>query len=173
MVRTVVAWGRSSARKLLRVAAVFVLALAAPAAADVYPSRVITIVVPLPPGGATDTLTRTLADHMRMTLGQPIIIENVPGAGGTLGMARVVRAAPDGYTLGVGNWAAYVAASATYPVRYDVLNDLEGVAKLADTPLWMVARRSLPVQSLRRNCRVRKRRPHLRPFFSDRHRHPL
>ena len=134
---------------MLRLAAIFALALAATAAAQPYPSRVITIVVPLPAGGATDTLTRTIADHMRTTLGQPIVIENVPGAGGTLGIARVVRAAPDGYTLGVGNWAAYVAASATYPVRYDVLNDLEGVAKLADTPLWMVARKSLPVQSLK------------------------
>jgi tripartite-type tricarboxylate transporter receptor subunit TctC len=146
--RTLAAREKSPARKLLRVAAVFVLARGAPAAADVYPSRVITIVVPLPPGGATDTLARTLADHMRMSLGQPIIIENLPGAGGTLGIARVVRAAPDGYTLGVGNWAAYVAANATYPVRYDVLDDLEPVAKLADTPLWMVARTTLPVQSL-------------------------
>ena len=134
---------------MLRLAAIFALALAATAAAQPYPSRVITIVVPLPAGGATDTLTRVIADNMRTTLGQAIVIENVPGAGGTLGIARVVRAAPDGYTLGVGNWAAYVAASATYPVRYDVLNDLEGVAKLADTPLWMVARKSLPVQSLK------------------------
>jgi tripartite-type tricarboxylate transporter receptor subunit TctC len=133
--------------KMLRLAVIFVFALAGTAHAQTYPSRVITIVVPLPPGGATDTLTRTLAEHMRMTLGQPIIIE--PGAGGTLGIARVVRAAPDGYTLAVGNFAAYVAASATYPVRYDVLNDLEGVAKLADTPLWMVARTGLPVQSLK------------------------
>ena len=129
-------------------AAIFAFALATTAAAQPYPARVITIVVPLPPGGATDTLTRTLADHMRMTLRQPIIIENVPGAGGTLGIARVVRAAPDGYTLGVGNWAAYVAASTTYPARYDVLGDLDPVAKLADTPLWMVARTTLPVQSL-------------------------
>jgi tripartite-type tricarboxylate transporter receptor subunit TctC len=68
----------------------------ATARAEIYPSRVITIVVPLPPGGATDTLTRTLADHMRGSLGQPIIVENVPGAGGTLGIARLTRAAPDG-----------------------------------------------------------------------------
>jgi tripartite-type tricarboxylate transporter receptor subunit TctC len=140
--------GRSRALKMRHLAAIFAFALAGTAAAQPYPARVITIVVPLPPGGATDTLTRTLADHMRMTLRQPIIIENVPGAGGTLGIARVVRAAPDGYTLGVGNWAAYVAASTTYPVRYDVLGDLDPVAKLADTPLWMVARTTLPVQSL-------------------------
>jgi tripartite-type tricarboxylate transporter receptor subunit TctC len=118
------------------------------AGAQTYPSRVITIVVPLPPGGATDTLTRTLADRMRTRLGQPIIVENVAGAGGTLGIARVTRAAPDGYTLGVGNWAGYVAAGATYPVPYDLLRDLEPIAKLADTPLWVVARMSLPVSDL-------------------------
>jgi tripartite-type tricarboxylate transporter receptor subunit TctC len=121
----------------------------ATATAEIYPSRVITIVVPLPPGGATDTLTRTLADHMRGSLGQPIIVENVAGAGGTLGIARLTRATPDGYTLGVGNWASYVAAGATYPVHYDLLKDLEPVAKLADTPLWIVARTSLPVKDLK------------------------
>jgi tripartite-type tricarboxylate transporter receptor subunit TctC len=135
---------------VLRIAAVWVVMLGrlATATAEVYPSRVITIVVPLPPGGATDTLTRTLADHMRGSLGQPIIVENVAGAGGTLGIARVTRATPDGYTLGVGNWASYVAAGATYPVHYDLLKDLEPVAKLADTPLWIVARTSLPVKDL-------------------------
>jgi tripartite-type tricarboxylate transporter receptor subunit TctC len=85
---------------------------------------------------------------MRGSLGQPIIVENVPGAGGTLGIARFTRAASDGYTLGVGNWASYVAAGATYPVHYDLLRDLEPVAKLADTPLWIVARTSLPVKDL-------------------------
>ena len=119
------------------------------AMAQVYPSRAITIVVPLPPGGATDTLTRTLADHMRGSLGQPVIIENLPGAGGTLGVARVTRAAPDGYTLGVGNWATHMAAGATYPVQYDLLRDLAPVAKLADTPLWIVAKTALPVKDLK------------------------
>jgi tripartite-type tricarboxylate transporter receptor subunit TctC len=124
------------------------VAAVASSAAQVYPSRVITIVVPLPAGGATDTLTRTLAEHMRGSLLQPIIVENVAGAGGTLGVARVTRAAPDGYTLGVGNWASYVAAGATYPVHYDLLKDLEPVAKLADTPLWIVVRPDLPVSDL-------------------------
>jgi tripartite-type tricarboxylate transporter receptor subunit TctC len=124
------------------------ISAAMPAWGEPYPSRVITIVVPLPPGGATDTLTRTLAEHMRGSLGQPIIVENVAGAGGTLGIARVTRAAPDGYTLGVGNWAAFVAAGATYPVHYDLLRDLEPIAKLADTPLWIVARPTLPATNL-------------------------
>ncbi len=119
------------------------------AQAQVYPARVITIVVPLPPGGATDTLTRTLGDHMKGSLGQPVIVENLPGAGGTLGVGRVTRAAPDGYTLTVGNWATHVSSAATYSVQYDLLRDLEPIAKLADTPLWMVAKKALPVADLK------------------------
>jgi tripartite-type tricarboxylate transporter receptor subunit TctC len=119
------------------------------AVAQPFPSRVITIVVPLPPGGATDTLTRTLADHMRGTLGQTIIVENVPGAGGTLAVGRVARAPGDGYTVSIGNWATHVASAATYPVQYDILKDLEPVAKLADTPLWIVTKKALPVKDLK------------------------
>ena len=138
------------AMRVLRIAAVgaALVGAVAIASAQTYPSRVITIVVPLPPGGATDTLTRTLADHMRGSLGQPVIVENLAGAGGTLGVARVTRAAPDGYTLGVGNWATHMAAGATYPVPYDLIKDLEPVAKLADTPLWIVAKTALPVKDL-------------------------
>src|SRR5437763_4509269 len=145
--------GMISARAAARVgqmawACAALISAAMPAWGEPYPSRVITVVVPLPPGGATDTLTRTLAEHMRGSLGQPIIVENVAGAGGTLGIARVTRAAPDGYTLAVGNWAAFVAAGATYPVHYDLLRDLEPIAKLADTPLWIVARPTLPATNL-------------------------
>jgi tripartite-type tricarboxylate transporter receptor subunit TctC len=128
---------------------VLALAAAGIGPANAQPSRVITIVVPLPPGGATDTLTRTLAEHMKGSLGQTIIVENLPGAGGTLGVARVVRAAPDGATLSVGNWATHVSSAATYPVQYDLLRDLEPVAKLADTPLWMVAKKALPAADLK------------------------
>jgi tripartite-type tricarboxylate transporter receptor subunit TctC len=124
------------------------LAATVDAPAQVFPSRVITIVVPLPPGGATDTLARTLAEHMRGSLGQPVIVENVPGAGGTLGVGRVVRAAGDGYTLSLGNWATHVSSAASYSVSYDPLTDLAPIAKLADTPLWMVARNNLPVHDL-------------------------
>jgi tripartite-type tricarboxylate transporter receptor subunit TctC len=128
---------------------VLALAAAGIGPANAQPSRVITIVVPLPPGGATDTLTRTLAEHMKGSLGQTIIVENLPGAGGTLGVARVVRAPPDGATLSVGNWATHVSSAATYPVQYDLLRDLEPVAKLADTPLWMVAKKALPAADLK------------------------
>jgi tripartite-type tricarboxylate transporter receptor subunit TctC len=130
-------------------AAALLAAFVGTAHAQVNLSRVITIVVPLPPGGATDTLTRTLAEHMRATLGQTIIVENVPGAGGTLGVGRVVRAAPDGYTLTIGNWATHVSSGASYPVQYDLLRDLEPVAKLADTPLWMVAKTALPANDMK------------------------
>jgi tripartite-type tricarboxylate transporter receptor subunit TctC len=130
--------------------ALFVLiAAVATAAAQSFPSRIITIVVPLPPGGATDALARTLSDHMKGTLGQPVIVENVAGAGGTLAISRVARAPGDGYTLSFGNWATHVASTATYPVQYDILKDIEPVAKLADTPLWMVTKSALPVKDLK------------------------
>jgi tripartite-type tricarboxylate transporter receptor subunit TctC len=119
------------------------------AEAQVYPSRPIAMVVPFPAGGAATTLARLLAEHMRGSLGQPVIVENVPGAGGTIGVGRVARAAPDGSMLSFGNWASHVGASAIYPVQYDVLKDLEPIARIADTPLWIVARNSLPAKDLR------------------------
>ncbi len=134
--------------RLFTALALLIAAVAA-AAAQSFPSRIITIVVPLPPGGATDTLARTLADHMRNTLGQPVIVENMPGAGGTLAVGRVARAPGDGYTLTLGNWATHMASAATYTVQYDPLKDLEPVAKLADTPLWMVTKSALPVKDLK------------------------
>jgi tripartite-type tricarboxylate transporter receptor subunit TctC len=133
----------------IAVAGAAILATVALAGAQTYPSRVITIVVPLPPGGATDMLSRTLADHMHVSLGQPVVVEHLPGAGGTLGVARVVRAAPDGYTLSIGNWATHMASAASYPVQYDLLRDLAPVAKLADTPLWIVAKNALPAKDLK------------------------
>src|SRR5215813_10260956 len=78
--------------------------MAHPAGAQVYPSRPITIIVPVPPGGVADPIARILGDHMSAQLGQPIVIENVTGAGGSIGVARAARAAPDGYTLSIGNW---------------------------------------------------------------------
>lgn len=114
--------------------------------AQAYPTRPITLIVPLPAGGASDTLARTLADHMKTTLGQPIVIENIAGAGGTIANTRLARAAPDGYTLEIGNWATHVSAGAIYPVQYDPLNDLEPVAFLADTPLWLVTKKDFPAK---------------------------
>lgn len=139
-------------RSLLRfaIALIAVPSSAPPAAsAEVYPSRAITIVVPFPAGGPSDTLSRLLAERVRASLGQPVVVENVPGAGGTLGVDRVVRAAPDGYFISYGQWASHVGAGAVYPVKYDVLKDLEPVAMLGSTPLWIVTRNSLPASDLR------------------------
>ncbi|HEY6996277.1 MAG TPA: tripartite tricarboxylate transporter substrate-binding protein [Xanthobacteraceae bacterium] len=119
------------------------------ARAQSYPSRPITMIVPFPAGGATTTLARILAEHMKETLGQPIVVENVAGAGGSLGVTRSARAAPDGYTLSFGNWASHVGAGAVYPAAHDAVTDLEPVARVADTPLWVVARKNLPVNDLK------------------------
>jgi tripartite-type tricarboxylate transporter receptor subunit TctC len=119
------------------------------ASAQTYPSRPITMIVPFPAGGATTTLARVLAEHMKETLGQPVVVENVAGAGGSIGVSRGARAAADGYVLSFGNWASHVGAGAVYPVAYDALADFEPVARVADTPLWVVARKSLPVSDLK------------------------
>ena len=82
--------------------------------AEIYPSRPVTIIVPVPPGGVADPIARILADHLTVTLGQPVVIENVTGAGGSIGVGRAARAAPDGYTVSIGNWLSHVGASAVY-----------------------------------------------------------
>ena len=121
----------------------------ATAEAEIYPSRPITIVVPYPAGGPTDTLARILTDHMSASLGQPIIIENVAGAAGSIGVGRVARAAPDGYTVSIGHWNTQVVLGATMDLPFDVLNDFEPVSLLADTPIWMVARNTFPAKDLK------------------------
>jgi tripartite-type tricarboxylate transporter receptor subunit TctC len=140
-----------SLRQGLHLAAVAaaLLALSNMSGAQTYPSRPITIVVPFPSGGAATTLARLVAEHMRGPLGQPVIVENIAGAGGTLGVGRVARAAPDGHTLSLGNWASHVGAGAVYPMGFDLLNDLDPIARFANTPLWIVARKTLPASDLR------------------------
>jgi tripartite-type tricarboxylate transporter receptor subunit TctC len=117
--------------------------------AQAYPARPITIIVPFPAGGATTTLARVLADHMKTTLGQPIVVENVGGASGSIGTTRVARAAPDGYTLSFGNWASHVGSGAMIPLQFDLLKDLEPVAFLANSPLWVVAKKDLTPRDLK------------------------
>jgi tripartite-type tricarboxylate transporter receptor subunit TctC len=135
-------------KRYLSVAFVLFAACVAIARAETYPSRPITIVVPYPAGGPTDTLARILTEHMNASLGQPIIIENVAGAGGSIGVGRVARAAPDGYTVSIGHWNTHVVLGATMDLPYDVFNDFEPIALLADTPMWMVARKTLPPKDL-------------------------
>ena len=124
------------------------LALARDATAQVYPSRPITIVVPFAAGGPSDTLTRILADRMRLTLGQPVIIDNVGGGAGRIGTGRVARAAPDGYTLGHGSAGTHMANGAVYSLNYDVVEDFEPVALLAAAPQIIIAKKSMPASNL-------------------------
>jgi tripartite-type tricarboxylate transporter receptor subunit TctC len=133
----------------LVVAVALALSLTAPAAAQTYPSRPITLVVPLGPGGSTDVIARIIGEGMRQTLGQPLIIENTVGAGGTIGVGRVARAAPDGYTIGIGQWGTNVASGAIYPLQYDLVKDFEPVALIATQPFMIVSRKTLPANDLK------------------------
>jgi tripartite-type tricarboxylate transporter receptor subunit TctC len=119
------------------------------ARAQAYPSRPITIVVPFPAGGALDVLGRILAERMKASLGETIIVENVAGANGSLGVGRVARAAPDGYTLVIGYWGTHVANGAVYALKYDVLNDFEPVSLVATQPLLIVAKKAMPADDLK------------------------
>ena len=135
-------------RKLVVAIVLILFAGIAGVRAQSYPSRPITIVVALPAGGGVDALARLLAEHMKVTLGQPIVVENMGGAGGTLSIARVVRSAPDGYTIGMGTLGQYVVSGAVYTLPFDMLTDLTPVALLPNVPYWMVARKSLPPNTL-------------------------
>jgi tripartite-type tricarboxylate transporter receptor subunit TctC len=130
--------------KLVGAAAGALLAVSGPAWTQDYPSRPISLIVGFPPGGPTDTLARILADGMKSSLGQPIVVEDVTGASGTIATARVVNANPDGYTIGIGNWTSHVGSPAIYPIQYDVLRDLQPIALLASAPLWILGKNALP-----------------------------
>ena len=116
--------------------------------AQSYPDRPITLVVPFPAGGPTDVIARIFAERLRQALGQAAIVENVAGAGATIGVARVIRAAPDGYTLSAGNSTSHVGGPAIYPFTYDILNDLEPVALLSMSPTLLVARKDFPANTV-------------------------
>ncbi len=118
------------------------------AQAQAYPSRQITIVVPFPPGGSTDVAGRIMAEKMRPLLGQPVIIENVGGAGGSIAVGRVARAAPDGYTIDIGQWDTHVG-SIIYPLNYDLQKDFEPIGLISVNPQLMVARKALPADDLK------------------------
>ena len=116
--------------------------------AQTYPSRPITLIVPSAAGGPSDTLTRILTERMRSSLGQPIIIENQGTAGGSIAVGRVARAAPDGYTISIGQFGNYVLNGAIYPLSYDLLKDFESVALLASNPQVIVSKNAMPAQDL-------------------------
>jgi tripartite-type tricarboxylate transporter receptor subunit TctC len=118
------------------------------AAAELYPTRPITMVVPFAAGGGTDVLGRILADGMRVSLGQPVIVENVAGAAGSIGVARAVRAPADGYTLSMGTSTSHVLIGGLYTLPFDLLTDLAPISELAAEPLLVVIRGSLPAVDL-------------------------
>jgi tripartite-type tricarboxylate transporter receptor subunit TctC len=119
------------------------------AIAQSYPTRPITMIVPLAAGGATDMISRIVAEHMKTTLGQPIVIDNVPTAAGTVGVARAARAAPDGYTLSAGDQTSFVMSSITNPVQYDTVRDFAPISLLSTSPVVFLGKSSLPQRNLR------------------------
>jgi len=134
----------------LPVLVAFFLALAGINAgmAQTFPSRQITLVVPFPPGGSTDVAARILAERMRPLLGQSIIIENVGGAGGSIAVGRVARAAPDGYTIDIGQWDTKVG-SIIYNLNYDLQKDFEPIGLISNNPQLLVAKKNLPANNLK------------------------
>src|ERR1700726_3481748 len=119
------------------------------ARAENYPARAITMIVPFPAGGATDTLARFLAEKMRAILGQSVIIENVAGAAGSVGVGRAVRSAPDGYTLSIGTSTTHMLTGGLYALSFDLLKDLQPVIQIGSEPLLIVGRKSLPADDLK------------------------
>jgi tripartite-type tricarboxylate transporter receptor subunit TctC len=135
-------------RATMWVALVALLAFGGHARADNFPSHQITIVVPFSAGGPSDAMARVLAERMQRSLGQTILIENVTGAGGSLGVGRVVRAAADGYTIGFGHLGTNVANGAIYKLGYDLVTDLEPVVMLPSNPMIIVSRNTIPAKNL-------------------------
>jgi tripartite-type tricarboxylate transporter receptor subunit TctC len=133
----------------LATGAVALPAISRIASAQAYPVRPITMVVPYAAGGPLDAIARVMVERMRISLGQPIVIENATGAGGTIGVIRVVRAAPDGYTISFGNWASHAVLGATYQLPFDLLKDLEPVALLPENPFLVVTKKSVPANNLK------------------------
>jgi len=120
-----------------------------PATAQTFPSRPITIVVPFAAGGPIDTLARVVAERMRAPLGQPVIVENISGAAGSIGVGRVARAAPDGYTLVAGFWGTHVLNAVMQVLAYDVLNDFEPILQISSNVQVIVGRKTMPANDLK------------------------
>ena len=137
-------------KKLLTgIVAVAACLIAAGANAQTYPSRPITIVVPFAAGGPTDTISRIFAERLRASLGQTVVVENTTGAAGTIGTGKVVRAAPDGYTVLIGHWSTHVVNGAIYPLPYDLLNGFEPVSLIASNPQLVITKKAVPAKDLK------------------------
>jgi tripartite-type tricarboxylate transporter receptor subunit TctC len=145
-------------RKVI-LAVLAVLAFGNAAVAEKYPSHPITVIVPFSAGGPSDAMMRILAERMKLPLGETILIENVTGAGGSLGVGRTVRAAPDGYTIGFGHLGTNVANGAIYKLGYDLVADLEPVVMLPSNPMIIVSKNAVPAKSLKELLEWLKSRP--------------
>ena len=143
-------WGGSEmTKKLMVLIALAAVGAIGSAAAQSFPTRHVTLVVPLATGGSTDTIGRIVAEGMRAHLGQPVIVENSPGAGGTTGVIRVARSAPDGYTLQIGQWGTNVASGAVHNLPIDLLQDLQPVVLLCTQPFMIVGKKGLAADNLK------------------------
>jgi tripartite-type tricarboxylate transporter receptor subunit TctC len=136
-------------RRSLILICLSLLPAASPSAAQDYPSRPVRVIVPFGAGGPTDALARIVAQRMSVALGQTVLVENVTGASGTVGIARVVRSTPDGYSIILGNWPAFVVASMTTTISYDVLADFEPIAQMPNNPYVVVSKNELPAKDLK------------------------
>src|SRR5882757_5639888 len=145
-------------RKLIGAVALAMMAGLAGAQAQTYPSRQITLVVPFPPGGSTDVAARIMAEKMRPILGQSVIIENQGGAGGSIAVGRVARAAPDGYTIDIGQWDTHVG-SIIYKLNYDLEKDFEPIGLISNNPQLLVAKKNLAANNLNELVALMKKDP--------------
>jgi len=134
--------------KALNYAALMLLATSIAVRAQTYPDRPITIVVPVSAGGPTDALARTMAERMSSSLGQRVLVENVTGAAGNIGVSRVARANPDGYTIGIGLTSTHVFNGAIYHLPFDPVSDFEPVALIASNPQFIVSKKAVPAKTL-------------------------
>jgi len=146
-------------RKLAITFAIVVASIAQVSAQGGYPNRPITVVVPFPAGGPTDAIMRNLGERMRQTLGQPLVVEYVTGAAGTVGTGRVARANPDGYTIVCGHFGTHATNAAVYQLNYDVVKDFAPIALLPSNPYLFVVNKALPVNNLREFMAYMKANP--------------
>jgi tripartite-type tricarboxylate transporter receptor subunit TctC len=146
-------------KKAVWAALIGVLALTGAARADDFPSRPITIIVPFAAGGPSDAMARILAERMKTTLGQAVLVENVTGAGGSIGVGRAVQSPPDGYTISFGHLGTHVANGAVYKLKYDLVADLAPVVLLPSNPMIVVSKNAVPASSLKEFIEWLKSRP--------------
>ncbi|MHC2438113.1 tripartite-type tricarboxylate transporter receptor subunit TctC [Bradyrhizobium sp. USDA 4451] len=146
-------------RRTIWAALAALLTITSPARAETYPAHPITIVVPFAAGGPSDAMARILGEHMKQSLGEVLLIENVTGAGGSIGVGRAVRSAPDGYTVSFGHLGTHVANGAIYKLGYDLVTDLEPVVLLPSNPMIIVSKNAVPATSLKELLAWLKSRP--------------